>query len=146
MRFNWGTGIFIFFTIFLALAFTFIVFSFRQNNDLVTDDYYEQGADYSTQLKINKRSQLFADSLKIGTDNSNVLMISSAYLVENADSLMAHFYYPAAQEKDMKLLFTSISDTLSVSKAELGHGRYIVKLNWVMNSEKYYLEKVIFID
>ena len=47
MKFNWGTGIFTFIIIFLLLCVAFIIFAVRQGVNLVHDDYYEKGVDYS---------------------------------------------------------------------------------------------------
>ncbi len=38
MKLNWGQSIFVFFVIFVSLGVVFIIFSLRQNNDLVEDD------------------------------------------------------------------------------------------------------------
>lgn len=146
MRFNWGTGILLFFTVFLALAFTFIVFSFKQNNDLVTDDYYEKGADYSTQIAINKRSFLYADSIRVKTGNGHVQILLSESILSQADSLNAYFYYAASKENDVTTNFVSLGDTLLLNKSAFAHGRYIAKIHWTMQNEKYYLEKTVFID
>ena len=50
MKLNWGNSIFLFLIIFVALGIAFIVFSFSKSNDLVTADYYQQGADYTHQI------------------------------------------------------------------------------------------------
>lgn len=146
MRFNWGTGILIFFIIFLILAFTFIVFSFRQNNDLVTDDYYEQGADYSTQIEVNKRSHVYTDSISISSSGA-VLQVSMAEsLKQLTDSMSVHFYYPKGKENDVMLSYTKFDESITVDKNLLTSGRTIVKVNWFMRGQKYYLEKIIYID
>ena len=40
-----------------------MVFSFRQNIDLVERDYYDKGANYTEQIEINKRSEIYQDSI-----------------------------------------------------------------------------------
>lgn len=145
MRFNWGTGILIFFIIFLVLAFTFIAFSFKQNNDLVTDDYYEQGANYSAQIEVNKRSYVYKDSMNFVAENNLQLEISKVTLSE-IDSLILHVYYPKGKESDVYKEFYSPVSAIELSKDHLSSGRCIAKITWYMKGEKYYLEKDLFLN
>jgi len=145
-RFNWGTGIFIFFVIFLLLGFTFIAFSFKQNNDLVTDNYYEEGADYSTQIEINKRSYQYTDSLVVSVTKEEILLTFSEGVAASIDSLNLHFYYPKGKESDVHLRYDKLKNPVALNKFKLTAGRSIIKVSWFMKGEKYYLEKMIYID
>ena len=51
MKINWGTAIVLFLAVFFCLMAVFVTFALRQNNDLVTDDYYEKGANYSQTIE-----------------------------------------------------------------------------------------------
>ena len=55
MKFNWGTGILVFLILFLSASAVFIFFAMRQDVNLVHEDYYEQGVDYSAQMDIGPR-------------------------------------------------------------------------------------------
>lgn len=145
-RFNWGTGIFLFFVVFLTLAFIFIVFSFRQNNDLVTDDYYNEGAEYSNQIKINKRSYAYTDSVVVFLSKTHVNVVFTPENELNTNQLKLHFYYPAGENNDAYFEYEKFSDTLSIDKRGLTHGRCILKLSWFMFGEEYNLEKMLYID
>ena len=50
MRLNWGKSLILFFVIFFAWVLYFVLFAIRQNDDLVSDDYYQKGAKYSEQI------------------------------------------------------------------------------------------------
>ena len=146
MKLDWGKGIFIFFVIFLGLATIFMVFSFRQRNDLVTEDYYEKGADFTSQMKINARSAEFSDSLWINHSKRVTKILFAPTLAQQVDSLHVHFYYPADKKRDLHLKHKTLADDQMVSTGGLSSGRYIAKIRWMMNGEQYYLEKTIFID
>jgi hypothetical protein len=146
MKFDWGKGILLFFVVFLTLATIFIVFSLRQNNDLVTDDYYEQGADYTNQMETNQRSAIYADSLIFSQNQQTVTIVFCPDIVAGGKELTLHFYYAPDKQKDYILQNTSISDSVVISKKLLAHGRNILKTSWKMKERDYYLEKTIFID
>ena len=59
MKFNWGTGIFMFLALFLLASAAFIIFAVRQDVNLVHKDYYEKGVDYTEQMNVNSRSTEF---------------------------------------------------------------------------------------
>ena len=145
MKLDWGKSIFLFFVGFVSLGIAFIIFSLRQNNDLVTDDYYEQGANYSQQIVINNRSKIFSDSISIMQDEDNLKLIICDSIVSNTDSLRLNFYYAADKNKDYIMVLSKLSASSFISAANLSHGRYTVKIYWHMNNEDYYLEKNLFI-
>ena len=64
MKFNWGTGILAFLILFLSASAVFIFFAMRQDVNLVHEDYYEQGVNYSAQMDVEARSTIYKDSLK----------------------------------------------------------------------------------
>lgn len=146
IKFNWGTGIVLFFVVFLTLAFTFIVFSFRQNNDLVTDDYYNEGADYSSQIEINKRSYAYTDSIAIYLSKTQVNIVFASETKQQTNDVKLHFYYPAGENSDAYFNYETISDTISIDKLGLKYGRCILKMSWFMHNEEYNLEKMLYID
>ena len=65
MKFNWGTGILIFLILFLSASAVFIVFAMRQDVNLVHQDYYEKGVDYTEQMNVNARSKPIADKIEL---------------------------------------------------------------------------------
>ncbi|QQS52425.1 MAG: FixH family protein [Bacteroidota bacterium] len=146
MRLNWGRAIVIFFVLFISLAIFFIVFALRQNNDLVTDDYYEQGANYTTQIKTNARSVIYSDSIQTARLEEFFLVFLSPTLVNQTDTLKLHFYYPNGKQHDFSVAIPNPDDTLKVATRRLTPGRCILKINWTMNQLEYYVEKPVFIE
>ena len=144
MKLSWGTGIAIFIIIFLVLCGIFIVFSFRQNNDLVTTDYYEQGAGYSKQIEINKRSAIYNDSIQFIITDSLVETSVCKSIQQATDSIELYFFRPSDKQNDV-LIELPVNPIMILPKARLVRGRYIVKLSWKQNNEKYLVEKEIFI-
>jgi hypothetical protein len=142
MKFNWGHGILIFIIIFLVLSVIFIVFSLNQNHDLVEDDYYDQGAGYSNQIEINKRSYAFRDSITVAATDSAVKVTLCQSLVNSGDTLYVYFFRPSDKKSDYKVKFP-MSETAIVPVSVLKRGRYLVKLSWVHHNEVYQVEKEI---
>ena len=145
MKFNWGNGILIFIILFLILSSIFIIFSFQHANDLVTDDYYNQGAAYSKQIEINKRSAIYSDSLQITNTNEKIEIQVNKGLLNITDSFQIYFFRPSDKSKDYKIGVLK-NERIIVPKSRLMKGRYIIKLSWKSKKEIYLIEKEIFVN
>jgi hypothetical protein len=131
---------------FLALSIVFIVFSFRQNNDLVTNDYYEKGADYTNQMEITNRSSVFSDSIQLLNQNTNLLVRFSDSINQMTDSMHIYFYRPSDKKLDVQFWETIGPDSLIISKERFAKGRYKVQFQWIFDRNSYLVEKDFFIE
>ncbi len=143
MKFHWGNAIVGFFIIFLSLCGVFIVFSLRQNNDLVTEDYYQKGAGYSSQIEINQRSAVYQDSIKITDDKGMLHFELAKSILQQADSLDIFFFRSSDKSEDLQIVFELTQDPIEVNQGALIHGRYNIRMRWRMNDELYEITKPI---
>ena len=134
MKLHWGNAIFLFFIVFVGLGAIFITFAMRQTNDLESENYYELGASYTTQLRINERSLPFNDSVNIYTKQDNILLTLAESIATNTDTVKIYFYNPSDKQKDFELKLP-VHDTVILNKNAISNGRYKVKVNWIMSGE-----------
>ena len=146
MKLNWGQSIFLFFVIFITLAVVFIIFSLRQNNDLVTDDYYEKGADYTHQMEINSRSFVYQDSIKLSDQNNLLIARFSKSRDIMTDTMFIYFFRPSDKKSDFEFWVLLNSDSIVIDKSNLIKGRYQVKFQWSQNKESFFVQKEVFIE
>ncbi len=142
---NWGKSITLFFVVFIGAMLTFVVFSLRQRNDLVTDDYYEKGAGYSKQMVINQRSAPYADSVTITTLDSTIQLTMTKTMVHLCKRCNVKLYRPSNKQLDVEQTFTPDSCVSILNGLTLNYGRYIARFEWVVNDSVYQIEKEIFI-
>ena len=144
MKFNWGHGILIFMIVFVSLATIFIIYSLNQSQDLVSNDYYDQGAEYSKQIEINKRSSLYKDSITFTQLDSEIEVKLCYSLMSTKDTMLVYFYRPSDKSADLKLKFP-MAELIRISETKFKQGRYIVKMSWNQHGEVYNTEKELFI-
>lgn len=141
MKFNWGTGIFVFLAIFLIACGIFITFAMRQQVNLVHQDYYEKGVDYSEQMKVDERSKPFSHSLKTKSTDQFFIIDVDKSLVAKMDSGTVHMFRPSDKTKDISSSFKvgdkTVSQQFEFDKRALISGRYILKFTWYMEGVKY---------
>jgi len=146
MKINWGMALIIFFIIFFVWVFSFVFFAMRQNNDLVTDDYYQKGSKYTDQININQRSLAYQDSIQISTTGNQVQISLSKGLVKSADSVQVYFFRSSDKTKDLRLGFKDSESPFLIDKTQLMHGRYQVYLSWRLKNENYSITKILDVE
>jgi hypothetical protein len=143
MKFNWGTGIFIFLVIFVIALVGFVIFASRQEVNLVHKDYYQKGVDYSEQMKIQERSRKFAHSFYTKTSDGFFTLEMEKDLALTIDSGHVLLYRPSTYKKDINIAIEKGVSVVSIPTTELLHGRYIAKIYWFSNGVKYEVDKPV---
>ncbi len=144
MKLNWGYSIILFFIVFISLMIGFVVFSLRQNNDLVTEDYYEKGADFTHQMDINHRSLGFRDSINLAGKNGLIHVHFAKSICQMADSMHIYFYRPSDRKLDFRMNTLLRTDSLIIDEKNLANGRYTVTFEWLAGKDRYEIEKDYF--
>ena len=118
----------------------------RQHDDLVTDDYYQQGAKYTDQININSRSAPYQDSLEINTSGKKIEISLCKSLISSLDSVQIYFFRSSDKAKDLRFSFSKPVTPLLIEKNGLFHGRYKVFIKWNNKGEKFMVNKIVDIE
>jgi len=146
MKFNWGTGILVFLILFLSASAVFIFFAMRQDVNLVHEDYYEQGVDYSAQMEVEARSAIYKDSLKTYMEDETFVVGFKKSLASRIDSGSVLLFRPSSSSLDVSIPFGQTDSTLIIPMSNLVTGRYILKLSWYSKGLKYKVDETIYIQ
>ena len=143
IKFNWGTGIFLFLTLFVTACGIFIYFAFSQDVNLVHKEYYEKGVNYTDQMDMDARSVEFQNQVSVLEDLEKFTIKFAPEFAPNIESGTVLFYYPAGSSHDILVNLDAENKTVSVLKSDLLFGRYEVKINWISDELKYEVVKTI---
>ncbi len=146
MKFNWGTGILVFLILFLSASAVFIFFAMRQDVNLVHEDYYEQGADYSAQMDVDARSAEYKDSFKTFVEDGSLVVDFEKSLAMSIDSGSVLMFRPSSSSLDVSMPFGLMGNSLKIPRSNLIAGRYILKLSWYSSGLKYEVDRTIYIQ
>ena len=146
MKLNWGYSIILFFVVFCSVMIGIMIFAFRQTNDLVTDNYYEKGADYTRQMEINSRSAAYQDSIQLIDVNQSILARFAKSIYRNRDTMQINFYRPSDKKFDYSTKALLNSDSLIIEKKFLHKGHYTVTFLWVTGDKRIQTEKELFVE
>lgn len=145
IRFNWGTGIFIFLTLFIVGVIVFYLFITKLDIRLVEDNYYEKELAY--QQKINKIENTRLLNGKIIIDRMPGMIALRFPSLESGlkPEGTVLFYRPSDPDKDFSAdlqLNDSLQQVFDISKID--KGKWIIKIDWKMGGKEYYFEESVF--
>jgi len=143
MKFNWGTGILIFLIVFLLACAVFIVFAFKQDVNLVHENYYEKGVDYTEQMNVDARSVKFNDAITIKLESDFLILNINDVLASKIDSGNILLYRPSSSKNDISFPIQKKVRVVNIPKKDLISGRYILKFFWYAEGLKYELDRPV---
>lgn len=143
MKFNWGTGIFIFLVIFLLACTAFIIFAMKQGVNLVHKDYYEKGVNYTEQMHVTARSKPFYNRVKTSLQNEFFSIDFDGALASKIDSGNVIMFRPSDSRQDVAVPLLISENSVKIAKGNLIPGRYILKIYWYSEGLKYEIDKPV---
>lgn len=145
MKFNFGTGIFLFMALFIIAMVSFVIFAHRQDVNLVHRDYYEKGVDHTAQMNRDRRSAIFKEQIHVTDDGLNVRITFQPDLAAHMQNGQVLFFRPSDHNKDIAYPVRLNGDTCLIEKKELVPGRYVVKITWQTGQEDFEVDKQLII-
>lgn len=143
MKINWGTKIAIFYSSFVIFILSLVYMSFGQKFDLVTEDYYAQELKFQQKIDSKIRASKLEDVLSISIDNEvlNINFPSGSGEIQGS----IHCFRPSDENKDFILQINAVNDLQQIPLSKMSKGKYLFKIDWQSNGEKYYSEQIVII-
>ncbi len=146
-KLNWGHWIAIGLGVFLVLNVIVVIFTFSQDVELVTDNYYEKELKYEDELSRMNRALSLPDSLKLSLTGYELNVQYPASLLKNKIKGSVHLYRPDHSKSDYNVdikLDESGQQVINMAGKTPGKWKVLISLN---DGEHDYLFKdVIFLQ
>ncbi len=145
MKFNWGTGIAVFYLTFMAVLIVAVIRSTQFDNSLVSDHYYQDDLNYQQHYNKLVNSQSLAQDLIVREDpqKERVELIFPADLRSKATGEI-HFFCPSDSDQDFRVPITAESGaTMQIPTTDLKPGLWKVKVDWQANGKAFFKEAVV---
>jgi len=143
MKFNWGHGIAIFFSLFVCVMLTALVMSKKQSVDLVTEDYYAEELVYQDRINQTENSRIAGLEVKTKMEG-DFLLVELPEIVKMKRGVLGSItlYRPSGSEMDVLQEFNSSNNGIvQIEKARLHPGTYILQMRLAMDGKDYYIEQ-----
>lgn len=136
-KLHWGWGLFIAYTLFVIVTVWFVFFTTHQDEDLVTQDYYEKTLTYEQHIDEQRRALKLKDPVtwKLDSHHTN---ITFNYPVQGVKGQIL-FYRPSDARLDKKISITPDGkNRQEISLRSFDRGLWEIKVNWKANGKTYY--------
>lgn len=145
MKFSWGTGIAIFYGLFVLVLVAAVIKSTTYDNSLVSDHYYADDLKYQQHYEKLANSQALKQDLKILQD-ANVITLQFPAEV-GAVSGDVTFFCPSASDEDFTLKVQTDAEKAQIIELRDGlkAGLWHVRVDWKSDGKSYYKEETIII-
>ena len=141
---NWGKGILVFLIVFILLNVVFLIFSFNQKVDLVTDNYYEKELKYQTEIDNEILGNSIAEKINITFDINRLVIDMEG--IDNKLSGVVYFYKPNNNKKDFEIAIDlSEKKVYEILMNRLDRGKWRVFFNLNEGNNNFKVVKEIFI-
>ncbi len=148
MKFNWGTGLVIFFIIFISTLVFVLYKSTQYDNALVIDNYYEEDINYQSHYDKKQNTADLKEKLKIDYDASanTVLFLFPLDTISPAKGTI-WMYNPVQKSQDKTIPF-SVDENMNFSLplGDVAKGRLKLKIDWTQGGKEYYMEEELLIQ
>jgi len=143
-RINWGTGIFIFYTLFAISLFYQVYKSTQYDHNLVVENYYEDDLNYQSRYDQmqNSRSLKAGLAIQLNKEQQKISLEFPTDMQGISGSLL--LYRPSDKNLDQHLPITLGPDNkMDIPFHGLLAGRWKVEVKWEQGGKAYYDKKVV---
>lgn len=140
MKFNWGTGIVIGIGTFMVFILQYVVrvqLDARYDNELVTEDYYQQEIEIDGKYDREKNSKVLENPLTIKTIGKDISIVFPKEFDYKKITGTIFLYRPSSQKLDFELPISLSSLHLLIPNAELVDGRWDITVEWYYEGVAY---------
>lgn len=142
---NWGHGITILTISFICFMTFLVVGAFRQNVDLVTENYYQKELEFQDRIDRKKNQQKLKGTIQcIQKDDEIQLQFPSEISPDSIQGALVLFC-PSDAAKDVLLPVTVTNGMQRINKKQLSKGMYRLQLEYSSMGTNYYYEKDLMI-
>ena len=145
MKLNWGTGIAIFYGLFMVVMIAFVVKSKSVDHSLVMDNYYEADIKYQSHMDKVANSKALETDLEINKVAGKGVELQFPALPE-AITGEVWFYRPNDSSRDFKMSITpDTQGAFTVNTKDILPGLWRIKVQWESGGDAYYKEKELYL-
>ncbi len=142
MKFNWGTGIALFYLTFVAVLVFAVIKSRTYDNSLVSEHYYADDLAYQQQYDKLVNSQSLLNDLHI-SKSSEIITFQFPAEVGKAQGEIK-FFCPFDSKQDFRVAISPDTRQLQhVDITKVKTGRWKIKVNWQADGKDYYKEEAV---
>lgn len=143
---NFGGKIVILYLSFVALIVSLVTLCYKQDVELVSDDYYAQEITFQEKIDASNNEKKLKSSIQHTVLKDEIILIADSTLFNKDFTGTITLFRPSDSKLDVTYPMNFINNEQIIPKNDLVRGAYKLQLSWVSHQKKYFKEEVIFIN
>ena len=139
MKINWGIFAFSLFGVFVVFMLGMVYFATKQNNELVTENYYEKELEFKDILVKKGHSALLSEQVTYQLDLKSLHIVFPTEITTPISGNIV-FYKPSDLKADKSFPLEVKNNFQTFQFSVFEKGMYHVKIDWKANDIEYYHE------
>jgi nitrogen fixation protein FixH len=146
-KFNWGWGLALTYSSFVAFMLFMVWQSTVMKTELVTSDYYGKELKYQEQLNKMKRAGSLGDTISWTVNSKQVMLNFPKQVVGKNVKADVLFYKPDNSLRDFNVsCHPDSTGSCLIASDKFHHGVYKMEIDWSAGGQTYYTEGIININ
>ena len=142
---NWGYKILFVYLFFVAGILLLVFKSSSEKVDLVTKNYYQQELKYEQKIDEAQRAQSLSSPLQYEVSNHRIFIRFPEEMFGKKVTAHTLLYYAADESRDSVYSLQTDSAKLVMNLPVADEGMYELKMDWKVDTTKYYSEHKLLI-
>lgn len=143
---NWGYKILFVYLAFITGILILVYKSSSQKVDLVTENYYQQELKYEQKIDEAERAQSLSSPLRYEVNKNEIVIFFPDEMKDKKITAQTLLYHAADERKDSVYTLETNSGKLTMVLPQTDKGLYELKMDWKVDTTKYYSEHKVIIE
>lgn len=139
MKINWGVFAFSLFGVFVVFMLVLVYFATQQNNELVTENYYEKELAFKDVLTKKENTNNLKEQVKLNVLDKNLELVFPTEITNKIFGQIT-FYKPSDEKADQVFDINTTENKQLFELTSFQKGMYRVKVDWKANNVDYFNE------
>ncbi len=140
MKFHWGHGIALFYSLFALTLVVVVIKSTAFDNSLVTEEYYQRDINYQAEYNRRQNSDQLVQQVSLEKVEGQYRVVFPERIAADAKGTL-HFYRPSSAKDDRIIpIKVDAAGGMNLSLTGLKPGRYRAILEWSSGGKDYWDE------
>lgn len=141
MRINWGTSIAIFYTAFVIIMISMVVYASKQDVNMVQEDYYDKDINYEAFRKSRANAQRVSEQIKVEYIQGEKIYVSFPVSMKIEEGVIT-MYRPSDRHLDRNFkIEVDGNNRAEISTSRLTRGSWRILLDWQHDGHAFYHEQ-----
>jgi hypothetical protein len=142
---SWGYRIAILLGSFVMLLTFMTIKAFRQNFDLVSEDYYGKEIKFQSQIHKQQNQMNLTHPLTCKMESENIIVLFPKDFEGKAIVGDILLFRPSDAKKDFTVAINAIDGAFLIPKSKFSTGMYKIQIDYKVDDTDYYYENALMI-